>query len=238
MNHHGDERNGRVRGSTLFWRVGARRRDSETLDNEALTDDRLADLVGSPDPSRADRAVTADAPRSDAEADERAGVEAVADGADGSARSASTVTDPAATKDERRSMDQVGDADEAGVDSAVRVLALAQKLHDDYVAEGQNTRDRLISEGQTKYDEFVSTGKARHDGLIAEAEQKRAEVLQGLGGERSLLQKEIEELRSFSRDHRAHLKSYLEGQLAELEQSGTDATDSHDSQEETQAHPG
>ena len=93
------------------------------------------------------------------------------------------------------------------------MLALAQKLHDEYVTEGQETRERLISEGQSchdqvvgeatarqeellstgqaKYDEFVSAGKAKHDELIAEAEalvveaqQKRAEVLQGLGSER------------------------------------------------------
>src|SRR5674476_1107248 len=61
--------------------------------------------------------------------------------------------------------------------------------------------------------------------LIAEAQQKRAEVLQELGSERSLLQKEIEELRTFERDHRMRLKSYLEGQLIELEQTGADQTD-------------
>jgi cell division septum initiation protein DivIVA len=126
------------------------------------------------------------------------------------------------------------------------VLALAQKLHDEYVAEGQNTRERLISEGQSrhdqivgeatarqeelvstgqaKYDEFMSAGKAKHDALIAEAQQKKAEVLQGLGSERGVLQKEIEELRTFERDYRTHLKSYLEGQLIELEQAGADET--------------
>jgi len=131
------------------------------------------------------------------------------------------------------------------------VLALAQKLHEEYVAEGQKTRDRLISEGQSrhdeivgeatarqeellstgqaKYDAFVSAGKAKHDALIAEAEalvadaqQKRAEVLQGLSSERSVLQKEIDELRAFERRHRAQLKSYMEGQLIELEQTGSD----------------
>jgi hypothetical protein len=133
------------------------------------------------------------------------------------------------------------------------VLALAQKLHDEYVAEGQETRERLISEGQSrhdqvvgeaaakqeellltgqvKYDEFVSAGKAKHDELIAEAQalvveaqQKRAEVLQGLGSERSVLQKEIEELRTCERDQRARLKSYLEDQLIKLEQTGADKT--------------
>ena len=133
------------------------------------------------------------------------------------------------------------------------VLALAQKLHDEYVAQGQETRQRLISDGQSrhdqvvgeatarqeellstgqaKYDEFVSAGKAKHDELIAEAEalvveaqHKRAEVLAGLGSERGVLQKEIEEQRTIERDHRAHLKSYLEGQLIKLEQTGPDET--------------
>ena len=128
-------------------------------------------------------------------------------------------------------MNADGDAGAAGVDSTARVLALAQKLHDEYVAEGQSAREKLIGEGQAKYDEFLSAGKAKHDALIAEAEglvadaqQKRAEVLQGLSSERSVLQKEIEELRTFERNRRALLKSYLEGKLIELEQTGADET--------------
>jgi hypothetical protein len=81
--------------------------------------------------------------------------------------------------------------------------------------------------GQAKYDEFVSAGKAKNDeriaeaeALVAEAQQKRSELLKELGSERSVLQKEIEELRTFERSHCAHLKSYLEGQLIELEQTG------------------
>ena len=141
------------------------------------------------------------------------GAKAATEAADENAKSALAVTVPAATKDEGQSTAEVGDAGAAGVGSAVRMLALAQKLHDEYVAEGQNTREKLISEGQS-----------RHDALIAEAQQKRAEVLQELGSERSLLQKEIEELRTFERDHRMRLKSYLEGQLIELEQTGADQT--------------
>jgi hypothetical protein len=126
------------------------------------------------------------------------------------------------------------------------VLALAQKLHDEYVAEGQETRETLISEGQSrhdqivgeatarqeellstgqaKYDEFVSAGQAKHDELIAEAQHKRTEVLQRLGSERGVLQKEIDELQTTERDHRARLRSYLEGQLTKLEQTSADET--------------
>ena len=144
--------------------------------------------------------------------------------------------------------------------AAAGVLALAQKLHEEYVSEGQDTRQRLISEGQAHHDkvvgeatakhaELLSTGQAKHDALVAEAEAlivaansehehtitearerstrmvaeaqaERDEVLDRLNGERSGLQKEIEELRTFERERHALLKSYLERQLAELEQTG------------------
>jgi len=138
---------------------------------------------------------------------------------------------PAASKDEGRDTAEVGDA-ATNLGSAAGVLAMAQKLHEEHVAEGQETRQRLISEGQARHDqligeatarqeELLSTGQAEHDTLIVEAKQKRAEVLQ----ERSVLQKEIEELRTSERDHQARQKSYLEGQLIKLGQTGTDETD-------------
>jgi cell division septum initiation protein DivIVA len=163
----------------------------------------------------------------------------------------------------------------ASSESAAGVLEMAQKLHEQYVAEGQDTRERLITEGQSvhdqvigeaaarkeellstgqaKYDEFVSDGAARHDvliaeadalvadataehdrlltearerstGMVVEAQKVRAEVLEGLGKDRSVLEQEIEDLRIFERDRRAPLKSYIEDQLVELEHSGIDET--------------
>jgi len=149
-------------------------------------------------------------------------------------------------------MKAVGETGTGSVDSAARVLALAQKLHDEYVAAGQDTREKLISEGQArhdqvvgeatakqegllstgqaKYDELVSAGKAKHDALVteaealvAEAQQKKAQVLHELDNEREVLQKQIEELRACERDHRARQKAYVEGRLAALEQTDADA---------------
>jgi hypothetical protein len=146
-----------------------------------------------------------------------------------------------------------GDAGTASVDSAARVLALAQKLHDEYVAAGRNTREKLISEGQSrhdqvvveatarqeqllstgqaKYDELVSAGKVKHealiaeaDALVAEARQKKAQLLHDLDSERVMLTKQIEELHASERDHLARQKAYLEGQLSKLEQAGADET--------------
>ena len=182
-------------------------------------------------------------------------------------RARSSVAVPAATEeDEVSNAADVANAAAAASTSAAGVLALAQKLHDQYVSEGQSTRKRLISEGQTyhdrvvseaeakqeayladaqakhnelsstgqaKYDELIAEAAARHEqmitearerstGMVAEAQQRKATVLQALSRERDVLQKTIDELRTFERDYRARLKSYLEGQLHELDQTGAD----------------
>ena len=145
---------------------------------------------------------------------------------------------PGPAKDERQDTAEVGGA-ATHADSAAGVLAMAQRLHEEHVAEGQETRQRLITEGQSRHDqliaeatarqdELLATGQAKRDALISEAEgpvaeaqRKGAELLQELESKRSMLRTEIEELQTFERDHRTHLKSYLEGQLRELEETGT-----------------
>ncbi|WP_052593452.1 DivIVA domain-containing protein [Luteipulveratus mongoliensis] len=85
------------------------------------------------------------------------------------------------------------DSDAAGV------IALAQRLHDEHVSEGQSTRSRLISEGeqhrdkvvgeatskrddllkqgQSKYDELIRTAQARHDELISVGQNKHDSLI-------------------------------------------------------------
>ncbi|NYJ75104.1 DivIVA domain-containing protein [Allobranchiibius huperziae] len=87
-----------------------------------------------------------------------------------------------------------GTAATAGNDSAAGVIALAQRLHDEHVREGETTRDRLIKEaqerhdsmvgegtttreklvqqGQSKHDELVGTGQKRHDELMRQANER------------------------------------------------------------------
>jgi len=88
---------------------------------------------------------------------------------------------PTAPQDEVHGAAEVSDAGESEVSAAASLLTLAQRLHDEHVAEGQETRERLISEGQSHHDHVVSkatarhdelpaTGQAKHDALVAEAE--------------------------------------------------------------------
>jgi hypothetical protein len=67
---------------------------------------------------------------------------------------------------------------------------------------------------------MITEARERSTGMVAEAQQKKGTVLQELSRERDMLQKKINELRTFERDYRARLKTYLESQLLELDHTG------------------
>ncbi|WP_022883906.1 DivIVA domain-containing protein [Glaciibacter superstes] len=85
------------------------------------------------------------------------------------------------------------------------LLQLARRLHEEHVKEGAEKRDALVAEGHAT--------AAR---VVAEAEAKQRAQINALDQERGALEKKIDELRTFERDYRQKLKSYIEGQLSEL----------------------
>lgn len=101
-------------------------------------------------------------------------------------------------------------ADEAGASTSAGIIELAQRLHDEHVAEGVAQRDKLVSEAE-----------ATASRIVAEAEAKQREESARLEKERQTLEGRITELRQFERDYRAQLRSYIEGQLRDLETSGS-----------------
>ncbi|MFD8768396.1 DivIVA domain-containing protein [Microbacterium oxydans] len=94
------------------------------------------------------------------------------------------------------------------------IIELAQRLHDEHVAEGEAKRNQLISEAETEV--------AR---IRTEAEAKQREETARLERERNTLEARITELRNFERDYRSQLRGYIEGQLRELDEKST-STDS------------
>ena len=86
------------------------------------------------------------------------------------------------------------------------LLQLARRLHEEHVKEGAEKRDALIAEGHAT--------AAR---LVAEAEAKQRAQLTVLDQERSVLETKIDDLRTFEREYRQKLKSYIETQLHDLD---------------------
>lgn len=142
---------------------------------------------------KADKADKADAPKEAADAKD-APKAPVAPVAAAGAAGASAVA-PAA---------QGGDQDAHGL------IALAQRVHDEHVAEGERTRDKLIGDAEKKSAEILSA-----------AEKKRDETLSQLENQKASLEREIDGLQNFERQYRTRLKSYLSDQLRDLESSGT-----------------
>ena len=90
--------------------------------------------------------------------------------------------------------------------STTNLLQLARRLHEEHVREGVEKRDALIAEGHAT--------AAR---VVAEAEAKQRQQMGILDQECLSLEKRVDELRSFERDYRQKLKSYIEGQLRDLD---------------------
>lgn len=98
---------------------------------------------------------------------------------------------------------------------AAGIIAMAERLHNEHVAEGEAKRRQLIADAEEEV--------AR---LRREAEAKQREETSRLERERNTLEGRITELREFERDYRAKLRSLIEGQLRDLDQkaSSTDST--------------
>ena len=94
--------------------------------------------------------------------------------------------------------------------SAAGIFALANRLHDEHVKNGEDERDRLITEANEEHKRIVGEAEEKSRTTLAELETKKAE-----------LDKTIEGLRNFERDYRNRLRNYLENQLRELDTSET-----------------
>jgi cell division septum initiation protein DivIVA len=86
------------------------------------------------------------------------------------------------------------------------MLALAQKLHDEYVRAGQEEGDQILNDAKTK----AAT-------IVREAEDASVRTMSKLEQDRAILERKIDELRIFERDYRTRLKSYLENLLADID---------------------
>lgn len=93
----------------------------------------------------------------------------------------------------------------AAPQDAAALLAMAQKVHDDYVAQGEKARAELIEEAEKKADAMVS-----------EAQQQREEVLSRLTDEKEELEIAVEALRGFESRYRSKLLQHLDAQVQEL----------------------
>ncbi|MFW8746027.1 hypothetical protein ACOI9R_38425, partial [Mesorhizobium japonicum] len=87
---------------------------------------------------------------------------------------------------------------------------------------GMEKRDALIAEGHATAARVVSEAQEGARAQLGSLEQQRASLEQQrdrLQQEKNSLESQVEQLRGFEREYRHKLRSYIEGQLRELDQT-------------------
>jgi DivIVA domain-containing protein len=100
------------------------------------------------------------------------------------------------------------------------LLQLARRLHEEHVREGMEKRDALIAEGHATAARVVSEAQEGARAQLADIEQQKSALEQqrdALQQEKTGLEQQIDQLRTFEREYREKLRSYIEGQLRDLD---------------------
>jgi DivIVA domain-containing protein len=128
---------------------------------------------------------------------------------------------------------------------ADRLTAEAKNEADTMLSDARTKSEQLLSDARTKSDGLVNDARARAEtmlndartraetlerqsrdkaaGLVSDAERKQNEIIGQIQRDKSVLEKKIDELRTFEREYRTRLKTYLESQLRDLEGRGSAA---------------
>ena len=128
---------------------------------------------------------------------------------------------------------------------AERLTAEAKSEADAMLSDARTKSEQLLSEARSKSDALVNDARARAETmlndartradtlerqsrdkaatLVGDAERKQAEIIGTITRDKSVLEKKIDELRTFEREYRTRLKTYLESQLRDLGERGSAA---------------
>lgn len=87
----------------------------------------------------------------------------------------------------------------SGPDEASSMLAIAQRVHDEYVRDGEEEGNRIVAEA-----------RAQGEQIKREANDERTRILDKLESERTQLEQKVDDLKQFEREYRAQIRSHLE----------------------------
>jgi DivIVA domain-containing protein len=120
------------------------------------------------------------------------------------------------------------------MDTAARVLALAQQTADQAIADARREADETLGRARREADDILtkarrqseqitSDARARAESLERDAQERHRQAMGSLVQSREELERRVDDLRAFEREYRSRLKAYLEGQLRDLEAGAADS---------------
>jgi vacuolar-type H+-ATPase subunit H len=97
-----------------------------------------------------------------------------------------------------------------------QLLSEARAKAEGMVTEARTRSETMLNEARTKAETLERQSRDKAVSLERDAAAKHTEIIAGLCREKGVLEKEIDELRTFERGYRTRLKTYLDSQLREL----------------------
>lgn len=91
-------------------------------------------------------------------------------------------------------------------EDATSMLALAQRVHDEYVRNGQKEADQILEDSRLKGDQ-----------IVREANDERRRVLEQLESERADLEARVDDLKAFENDYRQKVREHLHALIGQLD---------------------
>jgi DivIVA domain-containing protein len=142
--------------------------------------------------------------------------------------------EPMLPEPERRPEPVMSMRTEDNMDTAARVLALAQQTADQAIADARREADETLGRARREADEILgkarrqaeqitSDARARAESLERDAQERHRQAMGSLVQQREELERRVDDLRAFEREYRSRLKAYLEGQLRDLEAGAADS---------------
>jgi DivIVA domain-containing protein len=104
-----------------------------------------------------------------------------------------------------------------------QLLSEARAKAEGMVTEARARGETMLNDARTRAETLERQSREKAASLERDAARKHTEILGAINQEKILLEKKIDELRTFEREYRTRLKTYLQSQLGELDGHGTAA---------------
>ncbi|HYS38945.1 MAG TPA: DivIVA domain-containing protein [Pseudonocardiaceae bacterium] len=106
---------------------------------------------------------------------------------------------------------------------AEQLLSEARAKSDTMVNEARTRAETMLNEARTRSETLERQARDKAGTLEREAQRKHNELISTITSEKKSLEKEIETLRTFEREYRTRLKTFLESSLRDLNDRGSAA---------------
>ena len=102
-------------------------------------------------------------------------------------------------------------------ETADRLTEEARTESEKVLADAKSHSEAMVSDATTRAEAAERDSRIKAEALDAEAKARYDEVLGNLAAERVGLEKKIEDLRTYEKEYRGRLKSWISDQLAQLD---------------------